>query len=126
MMKQVEILRQPRGRVEDRRLITGSGTYVDDINFENQAYMGIIRSPYAHAKIVKINFSKITSPDFLASLTGEDLLEESFAPVTQLPMQKPANRHHLPTDKALYVGQAVAAILVRDKYALEDAIDQVE
>ena len=88
--------------------------------------MGIIRSPYAHAKIVKIDFSKITSPEFVASLTGEDLLKEGFSALTQLPMQKPANRRHLPTDKVLYVGQAVAAVLVRNKYALEDVIDQVE
>src|SRR5579872_3447712 len=126
MITQQEMLHQPRGRVEDRRLITGSGSYVDDINFENQAYMGIIRSPYAHAKIVKIDFSKITSPDFIASLTGEDLLKEGFSVLTQLPMQKPANQHHLPTDKVLYVGQAVAAVLARTRYAVEDIIDQVE
>ena len=45
--------------------------------------------------------------------------------MTQLPLQKPANRRHLPTDKAMYVGQAVAAVLVRNKYAVEDVIDQV-
>src|SRR5713226_8268090 len=119
-------LNQPRGRVEDGRLITGKGNYVEDIHFENQAYMGIIRSPYAHAKILKIDFSKITSPDLIASLTGEDLLKEGVAPLVQMPIQKPANRYHLPTDKALYVGEAVAAILVRNKYVVEDLIDEVE
>ena len=124
--QQEQLLKQPRGRVEDRRLITGTANYVDDFHFENQVFMGIIRSPYAHAKIVKIDFSKITSPDFIASLTGKDLLTEGFAPLTQLPMQKPANRLHLPTDEAMYVGQAVAAVLVKNRYAVDDVIDQME
>ena len=84
---------QPKGRVEDPRLITGAGRYVDDIKFEHQAYLGIIRSPYAHAKIKKIDFSKAAkSPDFIASLTGEELLKLDVSPLVQFPMQKPANR----------------------------------
>ncbi len=118
---------QPKGRVEDARLITGAGTYVDDIKFENQAYLGIIRSPYAHAKIKKIDFSKAAqSPDFIASLTGEELLKLDVSPLVQFPMQKPANRYHLPADKALYVGEAVAALVAKSRYAAEDLIDDVE
>jgi len=116
-----------RGRVEDARLITGTGTYVDDVNFENQAYLGIIRSPYAHAKIKRIDFSKAAqSTDFIASLTGEELMKLDVSPLVQFPMQKPSNRYHLPTDKALYVGEAVAALLAKSKYAAEDLIDDVE
>ena len=118
---------QPKGRLEDARLITGAGTFVDDINFENQAYLGIIRSPYAHAKIKRIDFSKAAqSPDFIASLTGDELLKLDVSPLVQFPMQKPANRYHLPSDKALYVGVAVAALVAKSRYAAEDLIDDVE
>ncbi|MGH9920175.1 MAG: xanthine dehydrogenase family protein molybdopterin-binding subunit, partial [Nitrososphaerales archaeon] len=64
-----------KGRVEDPRLLTGRGRYVDDLKIEGQVYMGIVRSPFAHARIKSIDFSKLkSSPDFIASLTGEDLL----------------------------------------------------
>lgn len=116
-----------RGRVEDIRLITGAGRYVDDINLENQAYLGIVRSPYPHAKIKKIDFSKAkASTEFITGLTGEDLIAEGTAPLTSFPMQKPANRYHLAVGKVRYAGEAVAAILVKSKYAVEDLIDEVE
>ena len=116
-----------RGRVEDLRLITGAGRYVDDINLENQAYLGIVRSPYAHARIKKIDFSRAkSSPEFIACLTGEDLLKEGIGPLTPFPMQKPANRYQLAVGKVRYAGEGVAAILVKSKYAVEDLIDNVE
>ncbi len=117
----------PRGRVEDLRLLTGRGSYVDDRRFENQAFLGIVRSPYAHARIKSIDFSKVSSsPEFISSLTGEDLLKKGVRPLTQLPMQKPANRYHLAVKKVRYAGEAVAAILVKSKNSLEDLIDDVE
>jgi len=107
--------------------MTGAGKYVDDVKFENQAYLGIVRSPYAHAKIKKIDFSKAEqSPDFIASLTGEEFMKFNVSPLVQFPMQKPANRYHLPADKALYVGDAVAVLLAKSRYAAEDLIDDVE
>jgi aerobic carbon-monoxide dehydrogenase large subunit len=118
---------EPRGRVEDRRLITGAGNYVDDIKFKNQAYLGIVRSPYPHAKIKKIDFTEARkSPDFIASLTGEELLNLGVSPSVQFPMQKPANRYQLAVGKTIFVGEAVAALVARNRYAVEDLIDDVE
>jgi len=118
---------QLKGRVEDVRLTTGAGQYVDDVKFENQTYLGIVRSPYPHAKITKIDFSKAReSPDFVASLTGEELLKLGVSHLVQFPMQKPANRYPLAVGKTVYVGEAVAAVLARKKYAVEDLIDEVE
>ncbi len=120
-------LPQPRGRVEDARLITGAGIFVDDLQFENQAYLGIVRSPYAHANIKKIDFSRARqSPSFIASLTGEELVRLGVAPLVQFPMQKPANRYQLAVEKTVYVGEAIAAILARSRYAAEDLVDDVD
>ena len=44
-------------RVEDSRLLTGNGLYTDDIYFKNQAYMYILRSPHANAKILNIDLT---------------------------------------------------------------------
>ncbi len=116
-----------RGRLEDLRLITGNGKFVADINLENQAYLGIVRSPYAHAKIRKIDFSRAqASSEFIACLTGEDLRTEGTWPLSVFPMQKPVSRFHLAVDRVRYAGEGVAAILAKNKYAVEDLIDDVE
>lgn len=116
-------------RVEDPRLLTGRGRYVDDLNLDGQVFMGIVKSPFAHAKIVSIDFSKIrSSPDFVDCLTGEDLLKAGVAPVTlnPWPQQRRAARYHLAVGKVRFVGEPVAAILVRNKSSVEDLVEQVE
>lgn len=122
----MEASKQPR--LEDPRLITGRGHYVDDINYKNQAYMGIVRSPVAHAKIKKIDLSNIISdPNFIAAITGGDLLKEGVSPITQnqWPPQKQAPRYHLAVGKIRFVGEPVAAILARNKYSVEDLLEKV-
>jgi carbon-monoxide dehydrogenase large subunit len=117
---------EPSGRVEDRRLTTGNGRYVDDLHVQGMAYLGIIRSPYAHAKIKRIDFSDARKfPDFIASVTGEDLVKEGMKHLTQLPLQKPAPRYHLAVGTTRYAGEAVAAVLAKSRYAVEDLIDAV-
>ena len=44
-------------RKEDPRFIRGQGNYIDDIVLPGMLYMDIVRSPFAHAKIVKIDTS---------------------------------------------------------------------
>jgi aerobic carbon-monoxide dehydrogenase large subunit len=127
-MSQPETPPEPVGRVEDRRLVTGRGRYVDDLKLEGQVYMGMVRSPYAHARIVSVDFSEASSsPDFIASLTGEDLLSEGVRPVTQnpWPSQKSVKRYHLAVGKVRFVGEPVAAILVRTKNSVEDLVELV-
>jgi carbon-monoxide dehydrogenase large subunit len=121
--------KEPEGRVEDPRLLTGRGRYVDDLRLDGQAYMGIVRSPFAHARIKDIDLSKVrSSPDFIAALTGEDLIKEGVTTVTQnqWPPQKPAERYHLAVGKVRFTGEPVAAILVRRKNSLEDLIELIE
>ena len=49
---------QPLKRLEDNKFLTGNGLYNDDINFKDQVYMHIVRSPYSFAKITNINYQK--------------------------------------------------------------------
>ena len=46
-------------RIEDKKLVQGKGKFISDLNFDDQAYMVIIRSPYARAKILNIDFSEL-------------------------------------------------------------------
>ena len=45
-------------RKEDPRFLQGKGNYVDDVKLPGMLYMDIVRSPYAHAKILKIDASE--------------------------------------------------------------------
>ena len=58
-------------RKEDARFIQGKGNYVDDVKLPGMVYMDIVRSPYAYAKIKKIDASKaLAIPGVLAVVTG--------------------------------------------------------
>src|ERR1035441_10222151 len=116
-------------RVEDHRFLTGAARFLDDVNEKGMAYMGFVHSPHAHARIKRIDLSRVrSSPAFIASLTGEDLLKAGILPVAQnpWPRQRGAKRYHLAVDKVRLVGEPVAAILVSDAYSVEDLVEQVE
>ena len=67
-------------RKEDPRFIRGKGNYVDDIKLPGMLYMDIVRSPYAHAKIMNIDTAKaLDIPGVLAVITGEDLDKYNLA-----------------------------------------------
>lgn len=128
IQREKETVREEPLRTEDFRLMTGRGRFVDDFALENQTYIGLVHSPHAHAKIKSIDFSKVrNSPDFIACLTGEDLLKEKLEPVTQnqWPRQRPAKRYHLAVDEVRFVGEPVAAILAKDRASAEDLAELV-
>ena len=67
----------PVKRTEDPRLITGAGNYLDDIKLPGMTHAAILRSPYAHAKIVSIDTARAAAmPGVVAVFTGKDLESE--------------------------------------------------
>ena len=60
-------------RVEDNRFLTGNAIYTDDISFNNQAYMYVLRSPHAHAKILNIDLPLDDEKDLEVNFEGEEL-----------------------------------------------------
>ena len=61
-------------RIEDDRLLQGKGVYSDDREFERQAWLVLVRSPHAHAKIVSVDLAATRSaPGVLAAWTIDDL-----------------------------------------------------
>lgn len=121
--------RDLRGRLEDARFLTGKGRFIGDLKIKGECFMGIVRSPYPHAYIKKIDFSEAKkSPYFLASLVGEDLLKENISPITQnpFPVQRRAPRYQLAVEKVRFMGEPVAAVLVSDKHYIEDIVDLIE
>src|SRR3712207_2329487 len=71
------IFGQSLKRREDPRLITGRGNYVDDIKLPGMLHAAILRSPYAHAKILSIDTEAAKAlPDVVAVITGEEIAKE--------------------------------------------------
>ena len=112
-------------RVEDARLVSGHGKYVDDLRPTGTVYCAILRSPHAHAKILKVDVSKaVTDPNVLAVITGEDV-RNLCDPVPPY-LGAPVLHYCIAVDKARFVGEPVAAVAASDRYAAVDALDLIE
>ena len=120
---------KPLKRKEDPRLIQGLAHYVDDIQLPEMHHAGMVRSPYAHARIRSVDTSKAKSaPGVVAVYTGAEL-RGAIGPVpcaAQIPDMKMALRPVLATDKVRFVGEGVAVVVATDRYAARDAVDLVE
>lgn len=116
-------------RIEDPRLITGSGTYVDDMTLPRMAYAAVLRSNYAHARIKKIDVSKaLRQQGVLKIITGSEITGLS-KPIPSIPISKGMKhpvKYPLAVNKVLYVGDPVAVVAAESKYAAVDAAELIE
>src|SRR5437660_7288309 len=115
-------------RTEDPRLIKGLAHYVDDIRLPDTLHVAFVRSMYAHARITGIDTSEaIKAPGVVAVYTGKDVASK-IGPVpcaAALPDLKVPDYRVLATDKALFVGHPITAVVATDKYLARDAVDLV-
>jgi len=115
-------------RREDPRLITGTATYVEDIQMPGMHYAAVVRSPHAAAKIRSINTQAASeAPGVVAVFTGKDT--EKVGPVpcgASLPGLRVPHHHILATQRVYFVGHPVAVVVARDRYLAQDAADLVE
>jgi CO/xanthine dehydrogenase Mo-binding subunit len=73
---------QPVRRKEDSRLLTGRGSFADDVSLPELTHAVIVRSPHAHAHIASVNKgAALGSPGVLAVLTGRDYVEDGLGPI---------------------------------------------
>ena len=112
-------------RKEDPRFLQGKGRYVDDIKLPGMVYMDIVRSPYAHAKIVKIDASAaLAIPGVLAVITGEDL--KKAGNLHWMPTLMSDTQMVLPIEKVAYYAQEVCVVIATERYIAADAIEKVQ
>jgi len=111
-------------RKEDPRFLRGKGRYVDDVKLPGMLYMDIVRSPYAHAKILSIDASAALALDgVLAVITGEDL--KKAGDLHWMPTLMSDTQMVLPIDKVIYAAQEVCVVIATERYIAADAIEQV-
>jgi carbon-monoxide dehydrogenase large subunit len=95
-------------RLEDPRLLTGKGRYLDDINYDRQLYAVILRSPHAHADIVSIDTDAAkAAPGVHAVLTGQDYRDDGMGVVPCMGnyTRRDGSPMYIPDRPALAVGR---------------------
>ncbi len=122
-------------REEDPRLLTGRGYYVNDVNLPNQAYVHILRSPYAHAEIRSIDTTEAkAAPGVLAVFTGADVAVDNLG-VPGMPAKwkrpdgepmKYRPQPPLGTDRVRYVGDPVAMVIAETLNQARDAAELID
>jgi len=110
-------------RKEDPRFIRGKGEYIDDVVLPGMLWLDIVRSPYAHAKILSIDTSEaLKVPGVVAVITGKDL---EAAGLHWMPTIAGDTQMVLPTERVMYQAQEVAAVIAESRYAAADGVDAV-
>ena len=126
-------------RREDRRLLTGRGQFIADLELPHMLHAVFVRSPLAHARIKAVDLSRAAALPGVASVLSGAEFAQLLPPVpdTQLPLprkwtslvdhkfinpQQPLLAH----DKVRHVGEAVAVIVANNRYTAEDAAQLVE
>jgi carbon-monoxide dehydrogenase large subunit len=119
-------------RREDPRLVSGMGRYTDDFVRPNTAYLALVRSPYAHARIKSIDSTAAKqAPGVLAVYTAEDFdkVIAGFMPVAPAFV---AEKHTVPDrfplakTEACFQGDPVAVVVAETRYGASDAAQLVQ
>src|SRR5215813_1107957 len=121
-----ESVGRPVPRLEDERLLRGGSCYVSDLIARSKALrVAVLRSPYAHARILAVDASKArTWPGVIAVLTADDLTNigdlpcDWATPGMDVVPQQPV----LARDRVRYVGEPIAAVAAETAHVAEDAL----
>ncbi|HEV2936968.1 MAG TPA: xanthine dehydrogenase family protein molybdopterin-binding subunit, partial [Streptosporangiaceae bacterium] len=121
---------KPRARKEDARLVTGQTNWTDNIVLPGMVHVAYLRSPMAHARITSVDVSAARGTSgVIAAFSGADFAAEQGSlpcawPVTPdivIPAHPP-----MATDEVRYVGEIVACVVARDRYAAADALELID
>ncbi|MEU6747531.1 xanthine dehydrogenase family protein molybdopterin-binding subunit [Spirillospora sp. NPDC046719] len=120
----------PRKRSEDARLITGRTKWTDNMAPAGTLYVAFLRSPHAHARIAGVDVAQARSrPGVVAALSGADFADEQGAlPCAWVVTEDMKHPDHPPmaVDEVRYVGEPVACVVARDRYAAFDALEEID
>jgi carbon-monoxide dehydrogenase large subunit len=111
-------------RKEDARFVRGRGLFVDDVRLPGMLHSAILRSPYAHARIVSVDTTAAEAhPKVRAVITGETLAGLGLA---WMPTISADTQAVLATDKVRFQGQEVAFVVAEDRYSARDAVGLID
>ncbi|NPU15197.1 xanthine dehydrogenase family protein molybdopterin-binding subunit [Bradyrhizobium sp. 83002] len=125
---------QPVKRLEDQRLLTGKGQFIDDKPEDGALWLYVLRSPHAHAKILSIDSAAARDiPGVEAIYTGADLVADDVGSIPTLaifkrpdgkPMTVPPRRL-LAHETVRFTGEAVAAVVATSRTIAQEAAEAI-
>jgi carbon-monoxide dehydrogenase large subunit len=125
---------QPVPRLEDQRLLTGKGQFIDDKPEEGALWLHVLRSPHAHARIKSIDTKAAAAmTEVEAVYTGADLVAEDIGTLPTLlvfprpdgsPMSVPPRRL-LAHEIVRFAGEPVAAVVAKSRIAAQSAAEAI-
>jgi aerobic carbon-monoxide dehydrogenase large subunit len=121
-------------RLEDQRLLTGKGQFIDDKPEDGALWLTLLRSPHAHARIVSIDTGAAAAmPGVVAVFTGDDLIKDDIGTIPTLaifkrpdgkPMTVPPRRL-LAHEVVRFTGEAVAAVVASSRVSAQNAAEAI-
>jgi carbon-monoxide dehydrogenase large subunit len=115
----------PVQRREDPTLITGDGRYVDDLHPSGLLHLAVVRSPFAHARVLSIDTGEAARmPGVWAVIRPEDVAELTMPPPPD-PGRRIPRRFPLVQGIALMPGDPVAAVVAESPELAKDAAEAV-
>jgi carbon-monoxide dehydrogenase large subunit len=117
-------------RPNAQRLLQGRGAFTDDLRFPRLAHVAFFRSPYAHARIKKLDFSNAArQPGVIGIFDGRAVAEYCkpwVAVLAHLKGIKSPPQHAIAIERACWQGEAVAAVVAESRTQAEDAVQLIE
>ncbi len=114
---------------ELHELLTGAGTFADDIRLPRMLHATFVRSPHAHARILGVDAQEALAHAGIAGVITADDLGEVNAPLplrfAHATLRHPLMPHPLAHDVVRFVGEPVAIVLAEDRYRAADAAEAV-
>jgi len=113
-------------RLEDNALLRGQACFGQDVALPGAWHMAFVRSPYAHAKLLRIDRPELASEDRVTVLTAQELGEHRMPQINPLlPVLHQEDFSLLATQTLTYVGQPVAVVVAPTRELAQTAAAQV-
>ena len=117
-------------RPNAQRLLQGRGAFIDDLRFPRLAHVAFFRSPHAHARIKKLDFSKAErQPGVIGVFDGRAVAEYCtpwIAVLAHLKGIRSPAQHAIAIERACWQGEACAAVVAESRSQAEDAVALIE
>ena len=124
-MNEYSLIGKRLPRIDAKEKVTGKALYTDDISMSGMLCGMILRSPLAHARIVRIDTKKaMRLPGVKAIVTGEDTAKVRYGVISR--SEKYMDEYPLAVDRVRFMGEEVAAVAALDPDAALEALDLID